>query len=128
VLRILTALACLAAAVTFAVQWRDDRTCTDAREQVFATRGEDATAIATVRETCRGTLALLNVAGALRYAGRQDQALELAREAAEAEPGNAGAWRAVAALSDGAERASALRRLERLDPRSLKRSAGRSTR
>ena len=127
-LRTLTVLACLAAAVTFALQWRDDRRCTDARERVFATQGRDARALATVRSTCRGTLALLNAAGALRYAGRRDQALVLAREAAGAEPGNAGAWRAVAALASGAERASALRRLERLDPRSLKRSAGRSTR
>ena len=127
-LRILIALACLAAAATFALQLRDEHRCSDARERIFATRGADTAAIATVRETCRGTQALLTAAGALRSANRTDQALVLAREAAELEPDNAGSWRAVAALSSGAEREDAVSRLERLDPLSLKRSAGRSTR
>lgn len=127
-LRTLIVLACLAAAVAFAIQYRDERRCADARTQVFKTRGADADALATVRETCRGTQPLLTAAGALRSAGKRAQALELAREAAEREPGNAGAWRAVAALSSGAERSAARARLARLDPRSLNRSAGRSTR
>ena len=127
-LRILIVLACCAAAAVFALQYRDERSCEDARQAVFKTRGADTAAVADVRDRCRGTLALLNVAGALRSAGREDQALVLARQASEREPDNAGAWRAVAALSSGSERDAARAEVARLDPRSLKRSAGRSTR
>lgn len=134
-LRVLLSAACLAAAVAFALTLADERRCEDARGTVFAAmfgdreaaRGE-AAAIATARETCRGTTALLAVAGALHGRGRDAQALPLARDAVEAEPDNPAGWRALAAVASGDEAREAESRLSRLDPLSLKRSAGRSTR
>jgi hypothetical protein len=128
VLRILIVLVSLAVAGAFALELRADGRCQDARQEVVRTGGADAQALDTLRETCRGTQSLIDAAGALRANDRDAQALELAREAVEEEPDNARAWRAVAALSTGAERSSARERLARLDPRSLNRSAGRSTR
>ena len=125
-LRTLIVLASLAAAVAFALEYREEDRCNDARSKAFVTR--DAESIRTILDTCRGTSAKLSVAGALRAADRDAQALELAREAAEEEPDNAAAWRAVVALSEGSERSAARERLRELDPRSLKRRAGRSTR
>ena len=134
-LRLLLSAACLAAAVAFALTLRDERRCEDARRTVFAASFGDraaqraeAGAIATAREACRGTTAELAVAGALHGRGRDAQALPLARDAVEEEPGNPAAWRALAAVASGEEAREAELRLERLDPRSLKRSAGRSTR
>jgi hypothetical protein len=131
--RILIALASLAAAVAFALTLREHDRCEDARRTVFATTfgrgpvGEQTEAIETIRRTCRGTTALLSAVGALRAQGRADQALPLAREAAEAEPDNPAAWRAVATVASGTEASEAERRLRSLNP-SLNDSAGRSTR
>jgi hypothetical protein len=73
-----------------------------------------------VRATCRGTTALVDVAGALHAQGRDREALALAREAAAREPRNAQAWRAVVltgaqAPARASARAAALR-LRALDP------------
>jgi hypothetical protein len=113
----------------------DHDRCEDARKQIFSAAlgsGEaPATAIERVRESCRGTTALVSVAGALHAQGRDAEAAPLAREAAQREPGNANAWRALAETSQApAEARAAARRLSELDPKgpSLKRSAGRSTR
>ena len=128
IVRALLIAACLAGAVVAIAERRDLTRCDDARADVFRTGGADAAAIDAIREHCRGTGALLAAAGALRSQGRTDQALVLAREAVEAEPDNALAWRGVLALASGEEADEAEARLEELDPRSLKRSAGRSTR
>lgn len=127
-LRILIVLVSLAAAAAFALEQRQERRCADARDRIVESRGAQAGAIETLRDDCRGTQAKIDAAGALRAAGRSDQALELAREAVDDEPDNARAWRAVSVLASGAERSSARERLRELDPRSLKRSTGRSTR
>jgi Flp pilus assembly protein TadD len=130
VLRTLIVLASLAAAVAFAAQLREHRHCEDARAQIFRavlTGAPTAKAIAQIRSSCRGTTAKLAVAGALTAAGDRAQALPLAREAAEAEPENPAAWRALAAVASGTESREAERRLRALNP-SLNDSAGRSTR
>ena len=133
-MRVLLCLACLAVAAVVALTWAGHRTCEDARRDLFALalRGagqvDAARAGAGIREHCRGTDGLLAAAGALRGAGDEAQALEFAREAAAAEPENPAVWRAVAAVASGAEAREAERRLARLDPLSLKRSSGRSTR
>ena len=132
-LRILLSLACLAAAAAFVLQHRELDRCEAARTAVFAaTQGEgrdrEAQAIDDLREHCRGTTGILFAARSLQVEERDAQALPLAREAVEAEPGNAVAWRLLAAVSDGAESREALARLRALDPRSLKRRSGRSTR
>ncbi len=132
-LRTLIALASVAAAIAFALQLRDHDRCEQARAKVFATAlgrapaAEQPAAIERVRDSCRGTTALLSVAGALNAQGRGAQALPLAREAAEAEPDNPAAWRALAAVASGDEARAASRRLRALNP-SLNDSAGRSTR
>ena len=126
-LRILIVLVSLAAAAAFALELREDGRCADARERIASGRA-DAAAIAAMRSNCRGTQSKIDAAGALRAGGRVDQALVLAREAVEDEPDNARAWRAVSVLATGSERSAARARLRELDPRSLKRSAGRSTR
>lgn len=127
-LRILIVLVSLVAAAAFAMEQRQERRCADARDAIVESRGAQGDAIDTLRADCRGTQAKIDAAGALRAADRDDQALVLAREAVEEEPDNARAWRAVSVLASGAERSSARERLRELDPRSLKRRAGRSTR
>ena len=125
-LRTLIVLVSLAAAVGFALQWRDDQLCQDARNAIFQ-EGGSARVLDSLREHCRGVQSKIDAAGALRDDDPR-QALVLAREAAEDEPDNARAWRAVSVLATGSERSAARERLRELDPRSLKRSAGRSTR
>jgi Tetratricopeptide repeat len=128
VLRILIVLVSLAGAVAFALEYREEDRCADARNRIVETRGAQTDAIDTLRSDCRGTQARIDAAGALRAAGRPDQALVLAREAVEEEPDNPRAWRAVSVLATGSERSAARARLRELDPRSLKRRTGRSTR
>ena len=125
-LRTLIVLVSLTAAVAFALQWRDEQLCQDARNAIFDD-GATAQVLADLRERCRGTQSEIDAAGALRGVDRR-QALVLAREAVEEEPDNARAWRAVSLLATGSERSAARERLRELDPRSLNRSAGRSTR
>ena len=132
--RIVVVVVCLAGVFVALGERRDADRCEDARRDVFAVaagqapRAGEAQAIERIREHCRGTGAILAVAGALRSQGRERQALVLAREAVDAEPDNALAWRAVLVLASGDEAAEAESRLRELDPRSLNRSAGRSTR
>lgn len=127
-LRILIVLVSLAGAVLFALELGADRRCTGARGAIIESRARDDGALEDLSAHCRGTQPRLDAAGALRAADRDEQALRMAREAAQDEPENARAWRAVAALSTGAERSAARERLRELDPRSLKRRTGRSTR
>lgn len=133
IVRFVLVVACLAGAAIAVAERRDLSSCDGARETVFRAaaggdRAAERGAIDTIREDCRGTGALLNVAGALRAQGETRQALVLAREAVDDEPDNAAGWRAVLALSSGSEAEEAEGRLRELDPRSLKRSSGRSTR
>ena len=116
----------MAAAVAFALQWREEQLCQDARNGIFESGG-GAQVLADMREYCRGVQSKIDAAGALRGDDRA-QALVLAREAVDDEPDNARAWRAVSVLATGSERSAARERLRELDPRSLNRRAGRSTR
>jgi hypothetical protein len=114
---------------------RDHDRCEEARQDVFAAAlggGSEEDAVDRIRESCRGTTALVSVAGALHARNRDEEAAALAREATEEEPDNAAAWRALAETTQApAEARAAEERLADLDPlgaRSLKRRAGRSTR
>ena len=132
-LRVLVVLASLVVAVASALTLREDRLCERARKGVIASIVNAAPAstrpqaLADLKEHCRGTTARLNASAALIAGGDRAQALELAREAAEAEPDNPAAWRAVATVASGAEARAAIERFRRLSP-SLNDSAGRSTR
>jgi hypothetical protein len=112
--------------------------CEEARRTVFSvTLGrvpvtEQAQAIDDVREHCRGTTALVAVAGALYRQERRVEATRVAREATREEPDSAAAWAALATAAQApAEARAAERRARQLNPlgrRSLNRSSGRSTR
>ena len=134
IVRVIVVLACVAGVIVALGERRDVDRCDEARREVFAVaagkvpRAGETQAIERIREHCRGTGAILAVAGALRSQGRERQALVLAREAVDAEPDNALAWRAVLVLASGDEASEAESRLRELDPRSLNRSSGRSTR
>ncbi len=130
----LAALAVVVAAFLGARLLDHDR-CENARKEIFTeTLGGPAAprdAVDRIRESCRGTTALVSVAGALHGQGRDAEAAVIAREATGREPDNANAWRALALTAQApAEARAAARRLAELDPRgaSLSRSAGRSTR
>lgn len=129
------ALAVVVAAF-FGARLLDHERCEDARTEVFGAavfqQGAPAEAVERIRESCRGTTALVAVAGALHAQGADDEAARLAREATEEEPDNAAAWRALAETSQApAEARAAAERFAELDPlgaRSLNLNAGRSTR
>jgi hypothetical protein len=137
--RLAVAVAALAAVALLVASLRDHDRCAHARATIFSAAlgrggasGEQA-AIADLRATCRGTSALVDVAGALHVQRRDREALALAREAAAREPRNAAAWRTIVltgaqapALARAAERR--LRALDPLGRASLNRSARRSTR
>ena len=138
-MRLVVAALAVVVAAFFGARLHDHERCEDARGAVFeAALGgapADPDAIRRIRESCRGTTALISVAGALHAQGDGDQAAPLAREAAREEPDNAAAWRALGETTQApAEARAAARRLEVLDPLgaplrgSLNRSAGRSTR
>ena len=134
-MRIAVAALAVVIAAFLGARLHDHNACDGAREDVFnaALRNQGAPpgALDRIRESCRGTTALVSVAGALHAQGRDDEAAPLAREATEDEPDNANAWRALAETTQTpAEARAAARRLEELDPRgaSLNRSSGRSTR
>lgn len=134
-MRIAAAAVAVVVAAFFGARLHDHERCDDARGEVFSAafrgQGAPAGAVDRIRESCRGTTALVSVAGALHAQGRDAEAAELAREATEEEPDNASAWRALAETAQApAEARAAERRLSELDPKgaSLNRSAGRSTR
>ena len=114
----------------------DHDRCQDARDSVFtatlAGEREPADAFDRIYTSCRGTTAHVAVSGALHAQGRYDEAAFLAREATKKEPDNPAGWRALAeSTQEAAEARAAARRAAELDPlapRSLNRSAGRSTR
>jgi len=130
----------LAVAALLAASLHDHDRCQDARAAIFSAAlgqggaRDEAAAIASLRATCRGSGALVDVAGALLAQHRDREALALAREAAGREPRNAAAWSAVALAARGQTPAlarAAERRFESLNPLarpSLNRSAGRSIR
>ena len=136
--RLALAAAAVAIVVALAVTRGHHDACEEARATVFqVTLGHQPVArqpeaIAQVRDECRGTTALVSVAGALHRQGRDRAALAIAQEAARREPDNAAAWSAVAATTtDQALARAAEARLRDLDPLaqpSLNRSAGRSIR
>ena len=134
-MRAVAAVAVVVAAFA-AARLHDHDRCEDARRAVFehslGVAGAPEDTLDRIRESCRGTTALVHVAGALHLQGRDDEAAQLAREATREEPDNAAAWRALAETTQTpAEARAAERRLTELDPlgaRSLNRSRGRSTR
>ncbi|HEX8119878.1 MAG TPA: tetratricopeptide repeat protein [Solirubrobacteraceae bacterium] len=138
-MRLALAAVAVVVAAFFGARLHDHDRCEDARRTIFSGvlggATADAGAIDTIRESCRGTSALVSVAGALHAQGADEQAERLAREATKDEPDNAAAWRALAQTAQApAEARAAEERLTELDPlgvprrRSLNRSAGRSTR
>ena len=135
-MRLVVAALAVVVAAFFGARLHDHERCEDSRGAIFAETlgGERAPAgsVDRIRESCRGTAALVAVSGALRTQGREEEAAALAREATEEEPDSAAAWRALAATAQTpAEARAAERRLSELDPlgaRSFNRSAGRSTR
>ena len=137
-MRIAGAIAAVAvvAAAFFAARLADHDRCQDTRQEIFGAavfrQPPPAGTLDDIRESCRGAASLVAVAGALHTQGRDRDAAPLAREATEREPENAAAWHALAESSQApAEARAAERRFTELDPlgaRSLKRSAGRSTR
>ncbi|HEX8204644.1 MAG TPA: hypothetical protein VF587_01150 [Solirubrobacteraceae bacterium] len=135
-MRLAAAALAVVVAAFFGARLHDHDRCDDTRRAIFrATLGggpapEDA--VDRIRESCRGTAALVAVAGALHAQGRDTDAARLAREAKDSEPDNAAAWRALAVTAQApAEARAAAERLAELDPlaaRSLNLNAGRSTR
>ncbi|HEV2814133.1 MAG TPA: tetratricopeptide repeat protein, partial [Solirubrobacteraceae bacterium] len=99
-MRLAAAALAVVAAVFFAARLHDHDRCEDARRSVFsaALRGAGAAPedVRRIRESCRGTTALVAVSGALNAQGRAGEAAALAREATREEPDNAAAWRALA--------------------------------
>jgi hypothetical protein len=138
--RLVLAAVAIAVVVALAVSRSHHDACEKARTEVFqiALRHRPAArqpeAIAQVRDECRGTTALVSVAGALLRERRNREALTIADEAVRREPESAQAWAAVEAAAVGQAPAlarAADRRLRVLDPlsrESLNRSAGRSRR
>lgn len=135
-MRLAVAALAVVVAAFFGARLHDHQRCEDSRREVFATTLAGSPpppdAVERIRESCRGTGALVAVAGALHAQGRDDEAAALAREATEAEPDSAAAWRALAETSQTpAEARAAAERLADLDPlgaRSLNLNVGRSTR
>ena len=135
-MRLAAAALAVVVAFFFGARLLDHERCEDARAEVFESalfrQGEPREAIDRIRESCRGTSALVAVAGALHAQGRDDIAAPLAREATDDEPDNAAAWRALAETAQTpAEARAAAERFTELDPlgaRSLNLSSGRSTR
>jgi hypothetical protein len=120
-MRVAIAAACVVVAALNGARLHDDGRCEDGRRAVYVavTGGGEAPAdaVRAIRERCRGTAGLVSVAGALHSVDRDAQAAPFAREAAEAEPDSAAAWRALAATSqDAAEARTAERRANALDP------------
>lgn len=111
----------VALVVVLALRLGDHDACEDARRGVFAAvvgQGErDPGDVETIRDRCRGSEALVAVAGALRTSGDERGALLLVREATAEEPESFAAWRARHALASGAERAEAAERAKALNPR-----------
>ncbi|MBX5442386.1 MAG: tetratricopeptide repeat protein [Solirubrobacteraceae bacterium] len=123
--RIVLAAAALAVVALLAVSRHGYDACQDARRDVIAAAigaipaDRQDPAIAAVREHCRGAERLVEVAGLLYQQGRVDVAERLAREAVDAEPENALAWRALAATAaerDPATARQAARRQLELSP------------
>ncbi|HEX2086515.1 MAG TPA: tetratricopeptide repeat protein [Solirubrobacteraceae bacterium] len=136
-LRLAAAALAVVVAALLGARLHDHDRCEAARKEVFAIGVGSPTAgardaLRRIRESCRGTTALVASAAALHRAGRERQALRLAREATREEPDNAAAWRALATVAADqapAEARAAEERLAELDPLgSLNRSTGRSTR
>ena len=120
-MRVAVAAACVVVAAFLGARLHDDNRCEDARRAVFfaGRAGNDPSrdAVRRIRESCRGTIGLVSIAGSLHSHGRDVQAAPFAREATEREPDNVAAWRALAVTSQSpAEARDAARRAKALDP------------
>ncbi|HWV85232.1 MAG TPA: tetratricopeptide repeat protein [Capillimicrobium sp.] len=117
--RIVLAVAALGVVALLALSRHGYDACQDARRDVLAAAtgalpaDRQDPAIAAVRDHCRGTDALVQVAGLLYQQGRLDIAERVAREAVDAEPENALAWRALAATAAERDPATARRAASR---------------
>ncbi len=93
--------------------------CQSARRTVLAAANgslpasEQAPAIQSVRDHCRGSDQLVNVAGLLYQQHRTRAAMQVAQEAVDEEPENALAWRALSATSAQIDPATARRAARR---------------
>ena len=131
---VLVVVVAVVIAAFFGARLHDHERCADARRVLFEARlgkqGAPADAVDRVRESCRGTAALVGVATGLQAQGRDDEAAALAREATEDEPDNADAWRVLAETAAAAEARAAADRFAELDPlaaRAAERNAGSAT-
>jgi Flp pilus assembly protein TadD len=117
--RIVLAVAALVVVALLVVSRSGYDACQDARRDVIAAAtgtldaDRQAPAIEAVRDHCRGADALVQVAGLLFQQGKVDVAERLAREAVDAEPENALAWRALAATAAERDPATARRAARR---------------
>ena len=76
-------------------------------------------ALSQLRDSCRGTTALVSAAGGLTFSGRARQAAALARAATREEPANWAAWAALAYAvrrTDPAGAAAARAKVHALNP------------
>lgn len=126
IVRALLLAAAAGAIVLFATSLHDDGRCTSAQRTVFRVTARRAPvaaldpALAQLRESCRGTTALVSAAGGLTFSGRNGRAAIVAREATRQEPENWAAWAALAYATrsaDPATAAGARARVRRLNPR-----------
>jgi hypothetical protein len=120
-MRVAFAAACVVVAAFLGARLHDDNRCEDGRRDVFLAAQSDRDpspgAVRSIRESCRGTLGLISIAGSLHSRERDAQAAPFAREATEREPDNVAAWRALAVTSQSpAEARAAARRAKELDP------------
>lgn len=120
-MRVAVAAACVVVAAFLGARLHDDNRCEDGRRAVFLAAQADADPSAgdvrRIRESCRGTVGLVSIAGSLHSRGRDAQAAPFAREATVREPDNVQAWRALAVTSQTpAEAREAARRAKALDP------------
>ncbi len=120
-MRVAVAAAGVVAAAFLGARLHDDTRCEDGRREVFlaaqADRDPSPGAVRRIRESCRGTIGLVSIAGSLHSRERDAQAAPFAREATEREPDNVAAWRALAVTSQSpAEAREAARRAKALDP------------
>ena len=120
-MRIAAAAVAVVIAAFFGARLHDHERCDDARQVLFEAtlgrRGAPADAVERIRESCRGTSALVGVAAGLQTQGRDDEAAEIAREATGEEPDNADAWRVLSQTARRpAEARAAARRFAALDP------------
>jgi hypothetical protein len=134
--KLVLAAVAAAAIVFLGTRLHSDQRCTSAQRTIFrvtvrrAPAGQLAPALSQLRDSCRGTTALVSAAGGLTFSGRSRQAAALARAATHEEPSNWAAWAALAYAvrrTDPAGAAAARARVHRLNPRYRFAAAPRAT-